>query len=165
MFGFFSEAKKVAKRTSAENFAISEISKYFHMKIWDAEKAAKPYLSSVWSVCGDSFDTGMFSQYEVAMFLFFEFANDIDCNPYSVDEYAKAIAYSWISNNFYNLHEEVRELTSDATTWYENKFNPQTYPSNEVLRCNSCNQFIWANPQFVTFWCKRCSAQNKKIRL
>lgn len=112
MFGLFTEAKKVAKKTSAENFAILEINKNFHMKITDTEKIAKLFAPKVWNAFRYSFENGDFTKYDVKLYFFMEFANDIDGDYRSVEYYGQAIAYTWVSNNFYNLNEGVRELTA-----------------------------------------------------
>lgn len=112
MFGLFTEAKKVAKKTSAENFAILEINKYFDMKITDTEKIAKLFAPKVWNAFRYSFENGDFTKYDVKLYFFMEFANDIDGDYRSVEYYGQAIAYTWVSNNFYNLNEGVRELTA-----------------------------------------------------
>lgn len=105
MFGLFTEAKKVAKKTSAENFAILEINKYFHMKITDTEKIAKLFAPKVLNTFRYSFENGDFTKYDVTLYFFMEFANDIDGHYRSVEHYGQAIAYTQ-GNRVWNLRRE-----------------------------------------------------------
>ena len=163
MFSIFSEAKKQIARTSAENFAITQVANYFHMKTVVAGSEVEGIFPTVWMECKEAYDNSILSKYDITFHTMLSFAAAVNEGS-SVPYYAQAVSMAWCENNMNMLHPDTQEFISPMVSYYVNKYSPKTTKNNEVLQCSSCNQYIWANPTLVNFWCKRCGTQNNKIR-
>lgn len=163
MFSIFSEAKKQIARTSAENFAVTQVANYFHMKTIVAGGEVEGIFPTVWLECKEAYDDSLLSKYDIAFHTMWRFAAAFN-EGCSVPYYAQAVSMAWCENNMNMLHQDTQEFILPMVSYYIKEYSPMTTKENEVLQCSSCNQYIWATQTLVNFWCKRCDTHNRKIR-